>query len=308
MAFLELVAWELGFAGNETHGQLLARHLEREEGHGLLEVHSDVAGHGKGASRLTHSRTRGKDDKGARLETRRHAVQSNESALQTTQAIALLASLLDLVHGQTDEVSHRMVIRTEILVVDVHQALLRFVEEIHNVGGLVVGFGDGLGGDTYHLALDVFLAEHTDMVLNMCCRDNILCEFRYGIGTTGGLQFAVEAEAFHHRQQVHRLALLEEFADGFIYRLMFRLIEIFHMQGLNGVDERRLVKHEGSQHTLLKRNGLWRRIAVDVECLGVCYSVFASCGCCWHIFRSQNEITKLQKNSDLIPKFLILNY
>ena len=54
-------------------------------------------------------------------------------------------------------------------------------------------------------------------------------------------------------------------------------------KSLYSVDERRLVEHQSTQHTLLKRYRLGRRVAVDVEGLCVGQPVFASgCCCCRH--------------------------
>ena len=81
MTFLQLVAREFCFAGNEAHGKFLTRHFEREECHCLVEIHRHVACHAEGAGRLTHGGTCGKDDEGAGLESRRHAVKPYEAAL-----------------------------------------------------------------------------------------------------------------------------------------------------------------------------------------------------------------------------------
>ncbi len=255
----------------------MAAHLEREESHGLLEIDGHVACHREGAGRLTHGGTGGEDNQCARLEARRHAVEPYEAALQAAQSVLLLPRLVDLVHGHTHKVAQRLVVAAEVLVVDVHQPGLGLVEQVDHVGGLVVGLLDGLGADAYHLALYELLAEHADVVLYVCRRHHVLGQFRHCIGTAGGLELAVQTQALDHRQHVDRLTLLEKLADGAVHCLMLRLVEVFHMQYLYGVDQGGLVQHQGSEHTLLERHSLRRRVAVEGKRLVVGHSVSASC-------------------------------
>ena len=92
-----------------------------------------------------------------------------------------------------------MVVRAEVFVIDIHQALLGLVEQVDHVGGLVVGLGDGLGGDTNHLALDELLAQHADVILNVGSGDDILRELGDGISAASSLKFSIETQALHHR-------------------------------------------------------------------------------------------------------------
>ena len=122
------------------------------------------------------------------------------------------------------------------------------------------------------------------------------------------IQLAVEAQTLHHRQQVDRLALLEELAYGAENRLMLRGVEILHMQGLDGVDKRRLVEHEGPEHALLQGHSLRGSVAVESERLLVCHSVIASCVSYRHFYNSifglQNytkKLTYVKKISTMRP-------
>ena len=94
LAAFQLVAGYLGFARYQTHGQLHTGHLQREEGHRLVEIHSHIPCHRQCKCRFTHSWTGSQNNKRSRVETRGDAVQLRKSRRHThIFAIALVAFL-----------------------------------------------------------------------------------------------------------------------------------------------------------------------------------------------------------------------
>ena len=265
VTFLEAASGDLGGAGNEAHGEVNTRHLEREDSYRLVEIDSNVLGDAEREGGFTHTRASGQDDEGARLETGGDAVEGGEARLLAADAAFFFLEFLDLLHGIGDQRADRLVVGAEVLVVDVHEFLLGGVEEPNDIGGFVVGLGDGLCGGAYELALDVFFAKDAGVVLDVGAAYDVVGKLSDTVGAASQLEGAVFAETLDDGLKVNRIRVAEEFEDGIKNILMLRLVEILTVKGLDGVVEGVAVEHKGTQNSLLDFESLGRCLAIEVE-------------------------------------------
>ena len=80
------------------------------------------------------------------------AVKFDKTRRDASEAVLTVGGFVYLHCSSMDEVAHGTEIGTEIFVVDVHEMTLGFVEEVDNIGGFIVGAGNGLGRDANEFA------------------------------------------------------------------------------------------------------------------------------------------------------------
>lgn len=106
-----------------------------------------------------HARPGGNDDQIRRLPPRGDAVQIGKTGWRARQAVFFADERLDLFEHFGRERAHALVGTAEVVLGDGEQALFGVVEEVEDVGGVLVGVFDGAGADADEFALDVFLGQ-----------------------------------------------------------------------------------------------------------------------------------------------------
>ena len=117
----------------QTVDQLDITHFKREQCYRIPEVHSDILGHGKHESRLTHGGTGGNNNKVRILPAGSHLVQFRKTTLKATQTVGSCRSLLNQFVGLVNDRINLRVILLHILLRDLKQLAFRFLHQVVHI-------------------------------------------------------------------------------------------------------------------------------------------------------------------------------
>ena len=261
VALAQLLGTDACFTGDQTRHQLGAAHLQTEDGHCPLVLHRDIARHAQHEGGLPHRRSRGHDHHITSLPAGGEFVQLHEARRDTAHPTGLRLGVLDLLDGPLDQVAHRLVVALQVAACDGIEVLLRFVQQIEHVSGVVVGITGHLRADADHLAQDVLLADDTRVILHVRTARHFVGELADVEGSANDIQFAALLQLLGHGQDVDRLIVAEEAKDGVEDLLVSFHIEAVRLQDVNGLVHGVALEHERTQNRLLQFGSLRWKLA-----------------------------------------------
>ena len=134
---LDLLTRNLTNISDKTVDQLDITHFEREQRYRIPIINSNILGHGKYESRLTHSRTGSYNNKVGILPAGSHLVELMETTRQTTQAVGSCRCFLKhLIRFLDDRINLRIVF-LHVLLRDFEEFSFGFLHQIVYILSLV---------------------------------------------------------------------------------------------------------------------------------------------------------------------------
>jgi len=212
-------------------------------------LHGDVARHAEHECRFSHGRPGRHDHHVAALPAGGEPVQFHEAGGHAAHAAGLALGVLDVGDGVLDQVAHRLVVALEVAAGDGVEVLFGLVEQVEDVGAVVVGVAGGLGADADQFAQDVLLADDARVVLHVGAAGHLAGELADVEGAAHHVQLPALLELLGDGEDVDGLIILEEVEDGAEDALVRLHIEAFGLQDVDGLVHRVALQHERAQHS-----------------------------------------------------------
>ena len=190
-----------GIGANQTLGNFLARHLQREEADGIARG-SGIECQVQGERRLTHGGAGADDDELALAETHEHTVERREARGHACSLTAGLAHFLGLVIGLDHKLGQRLVVRLNLTRRDLEQLALGQLHDLFGVGGGVVGQRVDLVGGANQLAQHRVATNDGGMVLPVDERQGLSHQLQNVRLAAHGIEFVDASQVIDQRDGV----------------------------------------------------------------------------------------------------------
>ena len=183
-----------------------------------------IAGEIQRKGGLTDRRTGSQDDEVGLLPPHRHPVDRLEAGRNAAQA-GLPLHLLDLGHRFIDDAADILDILLDVVLDGVEHLGLGAVDEVVDVGRLVVGHLEDIRRSLDEVALDRLLLEHLDVVLDIGGRTDLAGEVRDGDGPAHRIEGPLGAQFRGDRHHVDGGVFVDERLDGLEDHLILRRVD-----------------------------------------------------------------------------------
>ena len=228
-AHAEVTDRDHGVGANQTLGNFLARHLQREEADGITGRGS-VERQIQGERRLTHSRAGADDDELALAKTHEHAIERREARGHARSLAACLAHFLGLVIGLDHKLGQRLVARLDLARRDLEQLALGQLHDLFGIGGSVIGQRVDLVGGADQLTQHRIAANDSGMVLPVDERQGLTHQLQNVGLAAHGIKLVDASQVIDQRDGVDGNAAVVHIDHRGIDGLMNGPVEVIGLQ------------------------------------------------------------------------------
>ena len=225
-----------GDGGQKAHHQLLLAHLQGEDHRGnlflVVGIGAGILGDVQGQGGLAHGGAGGDDDQVARLETGGHVVQIHIAGGDAGDMLLAVVQGFEDVEGFLEDRLHRHVLGAQLVLGDLVDLLLGHVQQLVDIGLLVVAPGDDLGGHADQPAVDGLFLHDLAVVGDVGRRGDIVHQGGQVGRPAHLIQFTLLSEHVGHGDQVARFALVREAHHGLEDLAVAFPVEVVRRQNL----------------------------------------------------------------------------
>ncbi len=256
LAVAQLLQVHARLGGQQTHGDLVAAHLEREDDGRQVVLDrrrpGDVDAHG----RLADGGPRGEDDHLARVQPVGQPVEVGEARRDADHALAAVAGRLDLVDGAADDVAEDQVVLRRPPLGDGVDLGLRVVDDLVDVAAVgAVAELDDAGAGLDQLAEHRPLAHDPRVVAGVRGGRDRRDERVQVRGAADALDLAALGQLVRDRDGVGRLAAAVQVDDRVVHDLVRRAVEVGAADLLDDVGDRVLARSSCRRARCARRRG-----------------------------------------------------
>ena len=218
-----------GVGANQTLGNFLARHLQREEADGIAGRRG-VERQVQSERRLTHGGASADDDELALAEAHEHAVERRETRGYARGLAAGLAHFLSLVIGLDHKLGQRLVARLDLARRNLEQLALGQLHDLFGVGGGVIGQRVDLVSGANQLAQHRVATNDGSMVLPVDERQGLAHQLQNVRLAAHGIKLVDAAQVIDQRDGVDGNAAVVHIDHCGVDGLMDGPVEVIGLQ------------------------------------------------------------------------------
>ena len=239
--------------------ELLAAHLQAEDGDRQFLPNRDVLANVHGERRFAHAGTGRNDNHFRWMQSARHPVKLGKSGGKTGNPPAPLIEFLDGFERTHDLLFHRKQLTSETIVADVENFLLYLIEQYAHFTLFFIGATHAFGAGADDLPQHVFVPNNLEVVVNIRCRWHEREQTGHEGRAADCFEQVLITQCLREGNEIDRLAGVPLFHQNPIDRLMSRNVKIFLRDFFNalrncilGCDQHR------TQHALLRLDAMGR--------------------------------------------------
>ncbi len=181
-------------------------HLEREQGDRDVVLDRRMLGESETERGLTHGGTGGHDHEVGRLEARCDLIEIAEATRHAGDALAALGQRLDALHGRPEEFLDPREVDAAADLPELHDPVLRLVEQIRGRDVSLERFGHDAGGDLNEAPEERLLANDASVVLDVGGRRDCIDQKRDVIAAAARLELSAPRQLVGERQGIDHVA------------------------------------------------------------------------------------------------------
>ena len=251
VAGAELVRVDARLGREQALHELLLAHLQREEGDALLLLDRRVLRDVEHEARLAHGRAPRHDQQIRRLQPAREAVQALVARGHAGDVGLAVVDALDVLEGGLEDLVHGLEALAQASLAHGQDRRLGAIEDVHGVVPRVEAALDDLAADLDHPPQRRLLGDDPRVVLDVRPGRHALLQPAKIAGAARALEAALPAQLLGKRDDVHRLAALEEVHHGGEDRRVLRGVEVVGLQQLDGLEDGIAIEQQRAEDRLL---------------------------------------------------------
>ena len=229
---------DVGDARQEAQDQLLLAHLEAEHADALALLDRGVLGDVEREARLADRRPGGEDDQVALLEPGREGVEVGEPGPHAADLAAVGVQVIEPVVGVVEQRLERAEAGIDALLADREELRLGAIDGLLDLGRILVADPGDAARGADQVAQDRLALDDPGVLLDVDRGRRLVRQARQVGATADGLELVLALERFRDRDDVDRLAALEQVQDGRVDPRVRLTIEVGRPQELGDLDDR----------------------------------------------------------------------
>ena len=253
---------DVGDARQQAQDELLLAHLEAEHADALALLDRGVLGDVEREARLADRRPGGEDDEVALLEPGRERVEVGEAGPHAADLAAVGVQVVEPVVGVVEERLERAEAGVDALLADREQLRLGAVDRLLDLGRVLVADPGDPPGRPDQVAQDRLALDDPGVLGDVDRGRRLVRQARQVGAAADRLELVAALERLGDRDDVDRLAPLEQVEDRGVDPAVGLPVEVGRAQELGDLDDRVAVDEDGAEHRLLGLETL-RRKTVD---------------------------------------------
>ena len=242
---------DVGDARQQAQDELLLAHLEAEDADALALLDRGVLGDVEREARLADRRPGGEDDQVALLEPGRERVEVGEPGPDAADLAAVGVEVVEPVVGVVEQRLERAEAGIDPLLADREELRLGAVDRLLDLGRILVADPGDAPGRADQVAQDRLALDDPGVLRDVDRGRRLVRQARQVGATADGLELVLALERLGDRDDVDRLAALEQVQDGGVDPRVRLTVEVGRPQELGDLDDRVAVDQDRTEHRLL---------------------------------------------------------